>query len=154
MDQMDRMEPFLDCLFPWGETMLSRCNQRSEPFGLALSRRELEDLAIQGQQALLDTGRMEFGAGCLEGLVAAFCASPYLQQADYAAALGELQEIFYHWKNACRDRAGDQEILSAMAAAYDRIAHGSTDYLAGLDGEEIWSLIQTEELPGREEVDE
>ena len=134
--------------------MLSRCNQRSEPFGLALSRTELEDLAIQGQQALMDTGRMEFGAGCLEGLIAAFCASPYLRQEDYAETLGELQEIFYHWKNACRDQAGDQEILSAMAVAYDQVARGSTDYLAGLDREEIWSLIQTGELPGKEEGDE
>ena len=150
---MKEWKQYPACLPQWDEALLARCNQRTAAFGLVLSPRDMEDLLTQARQVLLDTGRMEFGPGCLEKLAAAFGASPYLHQGDYAGTLGELQEIFYHWKNACRDRAGDDEVIAAMAAVYEQRARGSTDYLAGMDREEIWQVIRTRQCQEEEAWD-
>ena len=110
---------------------LLRCNAVSSRFGLTLSPRELGELTEGRRQALLATGRIEFGGGILPKLVSAFCASPYLQSDDYAETLLELQDAFYYFKNECRDALGDDELIAYMAKIYDGAAQGSMDYLCG-----------------------
>jgi hypothetical protein len=78
---------------------LDACNALSSHFGLALTGEQMLRLTEQRFQALKSTGRIEFGEGVLKKLVTAFCDSPYITQHNYEETLGELQDIFYYFKN-------------------------------------------------------
>ena len=109
---------------------LAAANRRTARYGLTLTPEQMTALAESRGRALLDTGRVELGAGILPRLVEAFCDSPHLHQADYAVALEALQTIFYRCKNEAGDLTPDEDILRLLRRAFDR-AGGSTDYLEG-----------------------
>lgn len=111
---------------------LRRSNDMSARFGLSLSEPQMQALARRRQEALLDTGRVELGEGILPRLIEAFCDSPYLCQANWEETLGELQELFYYFKNESRDRLSDDELIDGMKRLFDGPARGATEYLAGL----------------------
>ena len=76
------------CVSP---ALLARLNAQGAPYGLSLSMGDLHALSDCRTQALQNTGRVEFGEGILEKIVAAFADSPYLFQEEYAEALARLQ---------------------------------------------------------------
>ena len=131
---------------------LVRCNEKTGPYGLRLSREEMTQLAQQRMAALEQTGRLEFGDGVLETLIETFQDSPNLHQGSYAETIGELQAQFYHFKNESRDRLTDEILLKAMREAFDR-AGGSLDDLAGTAMEDLCRWVRTPENPVREEED-
>lgn len=108
---------------------LEACNAASAGFGLILTEAEIARLAQSRQTALRETGRVEFGGGALQVLVQAFCDSPYLQSWEYADTLEALQELFYHYKNACGERLTDDELAGAMRLVFDG-SGGSLEYLS------------------------
>lgn len=114
---------------PW-ETIqaLAEANRQTACYGLTLTPEQMTALAESRTRALLDTGRVELGAGILPRLVETFRDSPHLHQAEYAAALEALQTIFYRCKNEAGDLTPDEDILRLLRRAFDR-AGGSTDYL-------------------------
>ena len=114
---------------PW-ETIqaLAEANRQTACYGLTLTPEQMTALAESRTRALLDTGRVELGAGLLPRLVETFRDSPHLHQAEYAAALEALQTIFYRCKNEAGDLTPDEDILRLLRRAFDR-AGGSTDYL-------------------------
>ncbi|MEI3427955.1 MAG: DUF6323 family protein, partial [Christensenellales bacterium] len=63
----------------------------------ALSRRR--------EEALRDTGRMEFTGGIFRKLAYAFCDSAYITPANYADTLSELVALFYAFKSDIEDSA-------------------------------------------------
>ena len=109
---------------------LAEANRQTARYGLPLTPEQMTALAESRTHALLDTGRVELGAGILPRLVEAFCDSPHLHQADYAVALEALQTIFYRCKNEAGDLTPDEDILRLLRRHFDR-AGGSTDYLEG-----------------------
>ena len=109
---------------------LVEANRRTARYGLTLMPEQMTALAESRTRALLDTGRVELGAGILPQLVETFCDSPNLHQTEYAAALEALQTIFYRCKNEAGDLTPDEDILQLLRRAFDR-AGGSTEYLAG-----------------------
>lgn len=109
---------------------LVEANRRTARYGLTLMPEQMTVLAESRTRALLDTGRVELGAGILPRLVETFCDSPNLHQTEYAAALEALQTIFYRCKNEAGDLTPDEDILRLLRRAFDR-AGGSTEYLAG-----------------------
>ncbi|MGM9537560.1 MAG: DUF6323 family protein [Candidatus Onthomonas sp.] len=128
---------------PLREAELARCNARSAPFGLVLTQEQAVALALSRQEALRSTGRVEFGPGPLEGLVAAFCDAPDLDPADYAGTLEELQALFYQLKGVSRETLSDSELICAMRRIYDRTG-GSLDALSGADWEMLLEAAQGE----------
>ena len=136
---------------------LERCNEVSGHYGLVLSRRQMQNLAVRRFQALADTGRVEFGEGVLKKLVFAFCSSPYLAPADYESTLAQLQDLFYHFKNESGEGLSDDELIEAMRAAFDGPAHGSLEYLAGTALESLCRAVRSrglEEEPMEEDLDD
>lgn len=109
--------------------LLARLNAQGAPYGLSLSMGDLHALSDCRTQALQNTGRIEFGEGILEKIVAAFADSPYLFQEEYAEALARLQEMFYRCKSETHERISDSALLAAMRAAFDGLAGGSLNYL-------------------------
>ena len=93
---------------------LAECNALTAGWGLSLSPVQMRMLAECRRSALRDTGRVEFGGGVLKQLVRAFCASPYLDQENYAdtlaatrAAMLRLRELAAAAKNAARETAAN-----------------------------------------------
>lgn len=99
--------------------------------GLTLTEADLRELVVLRQEALVRTGRVEFGGGILPGLIRRFCRSPYVDRENFAATLGELQDAFYDFKTEARDLFSDEELLDLMEAAFNGPARGSTDLLCG-----------------------
>lgn len=137
------------------QLQLMRCNARSAPFGLVLTETEMEQLALSWHQALRAAGRIEFGGGVLEQLVAVFCDAPDLDPACYAETLDELQALFYQLKGVCREQLSDSELLSVMRQIYDGTG-GSLEALAGADRETLLEIARTGrwERPGLDWGDE
>lgn len=103
---------------------LRAVNDRTARFGLTLTEGEQLSLAKKRSNALLETGRVEFGESAVPRILEAFCDSPYLMQDEYSAVAEELIDAFYLLKNACHGLLTDDELLGAMRAAYD--ASGGT----------------------------
>ena len=109
---------------------LAEANRQTARYGLTLTPEQMTALAESRTRALLDTGRVELGAGILPRLVETFCDSPHLHQTEYAVTLEALQTVFYRCKNEAGDLTPDEDILRLLRRAFDR-AGGSTDYLEG-----------------------
>lgn len=129
---------------------LERYNRRSEPYGLTLSESALQRLLLLRAEVLQQTGRIELGGGVLEKLIIAFCDSPYVVQSKYEDTLAELQELFYYFKNECRDLVTDDELLDAMRLIFNSVAHGSVEFLGDIDWETMYRVAVTGSLRGTE----
>jgi hypothetical protein len=119
---------------------LELCNQRTAAFGLRLS---VEDMALIHQSrndALRDTGRVEFGRSILPELVSAFASSPYLSEDNYPETIAGLQEVFYRLKGECDERIADNDLIDALRTAFDDRAQGCMDYWEELSASEILDL--------------
>ncbi len=119
---------------------LAQANQVTSRYGLVLTEQQMLSLTQRRQEALVATGRVEFGDGVIHLLAETFCDSPFLCPANYEETLGELQELFYYFKNECRDRLTDREVLDGMKRLFDGVAQGATEYLAGVPVEALTDL--------------
>jgi hypothetical protein len=122
-------------------TRLSQCNELTEKYGLSLSEGDMRMLAEARGNALRSTGRVEFGAGALPGLIYAFCDSPYLLRTEYAQTLAALQELFYAFKNEYGDAFSDDELTEAMEKLYDGRLQGSLEALENATGGDLYRAL-------------
>lgn len=99
--------------------------------GLTLTEAQAAELVAARREALVQTGRVEFGSGVTEKLIRAFYTLPYLTKETYAETLQALTELFYQLKNETDDRVGDDALLAEMRARFDGDCGGSLDLLAG-----------------------
>ena len=104
---------------PWEEKALQRAETAAERFGLRLSPEAYERLGEERRRALRETRRLELGEGILPALMLAFCDSPYLSEANWEESLGELQSLFYQFKNETRDALPDAELIAAMERVFE-----------------------------------
>ena len=135
---------------PIDPATLERYNRHSGAYGLTLSEPALRRLFLHRAETLKQTGRVEMGEGVLEKLITVFCDSPYIVQSQYEDTLAELQELFYYFKNECRDLVTDDELLDAMRLIYNGVAHGSLEYLGDVDWETMYRVATTGSLRGTE----
>lgn len=123
---------------PQGATAdLCRYNRLSGRYGLTLT--EADTLLLAGEQAaaLQNTGRVEFGQGPWEKLIYAFCDSPYLCQANYAAVLAELCALFYRFKSESGEQFSDDELAQAMGKLFNGECAGSLELMA----DRLWQTL-------------
>lgn len=112
--------------------LLAGCNELTAPYGLTLAPDEIAMLLQRRVEALTETGRVEFGDGILRPLIETFRDSPQLHPATYAQTLGDLQELFYQFKNESQDRLDDETLLKAMRRAFDGPGGGDPAGLSAL----------------------
>ena len=112
---------------------LPALNRRLSAFGLVLTEEDVRELAEERRVCLAEQQRVEFGPGILEKLADAFCDSVFVGREDFAQTLGQLQSIFYRYKNESMDRWTDDELIGLMKEAFEGECQGSLEYL-----EEIW----------------
>ena len=83
-----------------------------------LSARRTEAALLRGNAV---TERIELGEGILPKLAVALCDSPCVGPENWEEALGGLTELFYHFKGACGERLGDDELLRRTGAPIQRL---------------------------------
>lgn len=130
---------------------LIRSNEVTARYGLLLTEPQMRALVRRREETLEAAGRVEFGEGVLHKLAEAFCDSPYLCQANYEETLGDLQELFYYFKNESRDRLSDEEVISGLKRIFDGKAQGSLEYLSGVPVEALLDPEWGEEPIWRED---
>ena len=96
------------------EAALLRGNAVTERFGLTLTPEQCGRLLERRVEALRETERIEPGEGILPKLAVALCDSPCVGPENWEEALGGLTELFYHFKGACGEHLGDDELLAAL----------------------------------------
>lgn len=110
---------------------LIACNEKTEKFGLTLTKENAEELVVSRNESLKNNQRVEFGKGILDKLIYEFCDSQYINQDNYVDILMELQDIFYMYKNEAEDNLTDDELLNFMKEQFEGVCTGDMDYLAG-----------------------
>lgn len=105
-------------------------NQVTAAYGLTLSRAQAISLLQSHHRALNRAGRLSFGGGILDPIIALFHASPYLTKDNYADTLAELVSLFYDFKNETMDLVSDDALLDWMKTAFDGGCAGSITLLA------------------------
>ena len=106
------------------EAALLRGNAVTERFGLTLTPEQCGRLLARRAEALRETERIELGEGILPKLAVALCDSPCVGPENWEEALGGLTELFYHFKGACGEHLGDDELLAALVRLYNGWAGG------------------------------
>ena len=122
------------------------CEDLNRLYGLTLTEADITELVQLRSEALKSSGRVEFGGGILPKLIRAFCKSPYVDQQNYAAVLGDLQEAFYYFKNESEDRFSDDDLIEFMAAVFNGRVEGSTELLCTISLEELCRWARNPDL--------
>ena len=112
-------------------TKLLETNEKTQKFGLTLSKEDAQYLMEQRKEALEETKRVEFGEVILSKIVYEFCDSDYIVQSEYVETLKRLQEIFFHFKNEMLDEVSDDELLHFMKEQFETVCRGDLEYLEG-----------------------
>ncbi|MFT3982713.1 MAG: DUF6323 family protein [Lachnospiraceae bacterium] len=105
------------------------CNEKTEQYGLSLTVEDAQELMVYRSDALQEARRIEFGEGILPELIFAFCDSDFINQDNYTETLGQLQELFYMYKNESQDGLTDTELIKFMRIQFDEVCFGDIDYL-------------------------
>ena len=115
----------------------------TERFGLTLTPEQCGRLLERRALALRETERIEPGEGILPKLAVALYDSPCVGPENWEEALGGLTELFYHFKGACGEHLGDDELLAALVRLYNGWAGGCADRIADLDGRAMLRFART-----------
>ena len=125
------------------EAALLRGSTVTARFGLTLTPEQCGRLLARRAEALRETERIELGEGILPKLAVALCDSPCVGPENWEEALGGLTELFYHFKGACGEHLGDDELLAALVRLYNGWAGGCADRIADLDGRAMLRFSRT-----------
>lgn len=125
------------------EQALLRGNAVTERFGLTLTPEQCGRLLERRASALRETERIELGEGILPKLAVTLCDSPCVGPENWEETLGGLTELFYHFKGACGERLGDDELLATLVRLYNGWAGGCADRIADLDGHAMLRFSRT-----------
>lgn len=106
-----------------------KTNQKTEQFGLALTKQAAELILAERKSSLLQQKRIEFGEGVITKIIDEFCDSDFIDQNNYVETLIRLQEIFYLYKNEMMDEITDDELLHFMKEQFETVCFGDLDYL-------------------------
>ena len=134
-------------LSPRAHAALARSTAAAAQYGLTFTPAQLDMLADAEARALRQAGRIEFGEGILPRLLYTFCDSPFLDAANAADTLADLQMLFCSFQNETGDVLSDDALLCAMRAVYDG-AGGSLSYLEGVEPERLVRIAMRGEDAG------
>ncbi|MDD3220805.1 MAG: hypothetical protein EOM34_07555 [Clostridia bacterium] len=110
---------------------IMKSNEYTKQFGLILTEKDAEVLALGRQNALKEQQRVEFGQGIMPKLIFEFCDSAFIDQSHYVDILLQLQDIFYLYKNEVMDEITDDELMHFMKEQFETTCYGDLDYLSG-----------------------
>ena len=119
---------------------LRRQNALLELYGMSLSAAQAKALRRREQQALMESGRIEFGEGIMTKLIYALCDSPWLAQNSLTEVLEAMTYAFYYYKKEADGYLSDDELIEAMADCFNGKAQGSVEYMSETS---LYDLVRT-----------
>lgn len=123
--------------------VLVSSNEKTEQFGLSLTKEEAKELVTCRNNSLKTYKRVEFGEGILDKLVFTFCDSQYINQDNYLEIMVQLQELFYMFKNESFDKLTDDELMTFMKEQFETVCAGDVEYLGNSCLERFASAIRS-----------
>ena len=115
------------------KTALTELNGSISEYGLFLTVKQINKLSDAVRNALIESGRIEIGAGILPVLAAEFCASVFVTPENYADLLCELVYIFFQVKTAVCDKVSDRDLVRLLKDYYENKAYGSVEIMRERD---------------------
>jgi|GEM_PF-886840 len=106
------------------------CNEFTEPRGLSLNATQALSLLETRSSALKSNGRFEFGDPIIDKIIYTFSDSTYLNSENYVSTLHDLIDIFYYFKNECKDLYSDDDLIDYLYTTYEGYCQGSITFLA------------------------
>lgn len=108
---------------------IQQINEETLEYGLKLSEEDIKVIIETREEALSNSGRVEFGGGIIKKIISCFCYSPYILQSNYVETIDELIEIFYYYKNETMDEISDHELISLMKEYFNNKCQGDLELL-------------------------
>lgn len=114
-----------------------KTNEETMKYGLSLTAEEAVEIVESRNQLLRSYGRVELDMEAAKKLICRFAASSFINQEDYAAAIKDLQEVFYYLKNETDDEVGDERLIEIIEELLNDSCEGSIELLQGVGVEEF-----------------
>lgn len=112
---------------------LTELNGSISEYGLFLTVKQINKLSDAVRNALIESGRIEIGAGIMPILAMEFCASVFVTPENYAELLAELVYIFFQVKTAVCDRVSDRDLVRLLKDYYENKAYGNVEIMRDRD---------------------
>ncbi|WP_165247079.1 DUF6323 family protein [Adlercreutzia sp. ZJ141] len=116
-------------------SMLAEVNGRLAAGGLSISCEDARMLAERRDEALRETGRVEFGVPAIAIVTEAVATSPCLLQDGLARDLADLQDAFYAIRDELPADVPDTEIAESLRGCLD--AWGDVATVTSMPSDEI-----------------
>lgn len=108
---------------------IEKLNEETMDYGLKLSEENIKLILSTRKEALISSGRVEFGGGIITKIISAFCDSPYIFQYNYVETINDLIETFYYYKNETMEEISDDELIDFMKDYFDDKCQGDLELL-------------------------
>ncbi|MGY0373342.1 DUF6323 family protein [Clostridium sp. JNZ J1-5] len=108
---------------------IQQINEETLEYGLKLSEKDIKTIIKTRNEALISSGRVEFGGGIIAKIISSFCDSPYILQNNYVETINDLIETFYYYKNETMEEISDDQLINFMKEHFDNKCHGDLDLL-------------------------
>ena len=123
---------------------LIELNGRSKDYGLFLTVKEINKLTNVVRSALIESDRVEIGAGIAPVLAEEFCTSVFVNRDNYAEVLEELIYIFFQVKTAVCDGISDRDLVRLLKDYYENKAYGSVEIMRESDIDRLIKYVEME----------
>jgi len=93
---------------------LVELSAKANQYGLVITENIAREIAVYRQAALVENERVEFKSDAIARLTSAFLETRYINQEDFAAAMGEIINLFYLIKTETENTISDDDLISVM----------------------------------------
>ncbi|MEW9094600.1 MAG: DUF6323 family protein [Clostridiaceae bacterium] len=108
---------------------IQQINEETLEYGLKLLEKDIKTIIETRNEALVSSGRVEFGGGIITKIISNFCDSPYILQDNYVETINDLIETFYYYKNETMEEISDDELIELMKEYFDNRCQGDLELL-------------------------
>ena len=103
---------------------LAALNEHTVQHGIVLSERDCTDIAQCRSELLVESERIEVGAGAVQRIIEEFCESGYVSQRTFKDTVEGLLECFYTIKTETEDKVDDETVLEFLKYIFENDAGG------------------------------
>ena len=122
------------------DATLVAVNDRLSAGGMLITLDDARMLSERRKEALVGTGRVEFGRAAIIVIAEAVATSPCLSQTDVVNDLAELQDAFYTIRDELPVDVPDEEIAEALRGCLDDL--GDATEVAALPADELMAYSE------------
>ena len=105
-------------------------NAKANNYGLAITESVAREIAAYRRKALIENGRAEIKSDAVARLTSAFLETRYINQEDFAQAMGEIIDLFYLIKTETENTISDDDLIGEMLDTFqNNPCYGSIEHM-------------------------